>query len=102
MSIEVGTLKAINRYVEMLEAKGIQPVNHTLIENGDPTSLPHVHWMCKELQKKIVPYAGNGFEISKFSRWTGFIQAILIVKGLTTVQAERDVTRPWFTMPETD
>ncbi|AUZ95395.1 hypothetical protein FDI40_gp636 [Agrobacterium phage Atu_ph07] len=102
MSIELGTLKAVKRYVELLESKNAKPVNNTVIENGDPTCLNHLLWMCKELEKKIVPYTGTGFSVDKFSRWVGFIQGILIAKGLTTVQAERDITRPWFNPVETD
>lgn len=102
MSIELGTLKAVKRYIDIIQVKNVKPVNHTVIENGDPTSLEHILWMCKELEKKIVPHTGTGFSVDKFSRWTGFIQGILISKGLTTVQAERDVTRPWFNPIETD
>lgn len=104
-NIELGTLKAVDRYIEMIEAKGgIKPVNETLREDGDPTSLPHILWMLKELKTKIQPYSGNGFSVDKFSRWLGFIQGVLISKGLTTVRAERDITRSWFTtqIPETD
>lgn len=102
-NIELGTLKAVERYIEMLEAKAVKPENCTS-EGKDPTSLPHIHWMCLELRKKVVPNSGNGFSVDKFSRWLGFIQAILITKGLTTVNAERDVTRSWFTdmIRETD
>lgn len=95
VNIELGTLKAVERYIQMLEAKSIKPENCTE-EGKDPTSLPHALWMCKELQRKIQPYGGGGFSIDKSSRWLGFIQAILIVKGLTTVSAERDITRSWF------
>lgn len=96
-NIELGTLKAVDRYIDMLEAKGIKPDNCTLDDTKDPTSLPHILWMCKELKMKIMPYSGHGFSVDKFSRWLGFIQGILISKGLTTVRAERDVTRSWFT-----
>lgn len=102
MSIELGTLRAIARYKEMLAVKNVKAINHTIIENGDPTSLEHILWMCNELEKKIVPYTGTGFSVDKFSRWVGFVQGILIAKGLTTVQAERDITRPWFNPVETD
>ena len=95
VNIELGTLKAVDRYIQMIEAKGVKAENCT-VDGKDPTSLAHALWMCKELQKKIEPYKGSGFSVDKFSRWLGFIQAILIFRGLTTVNAERDVTRSWF------
>lgn len=103
-NIELGSLKAVDRYIGLLEGKGVKPDNCTLDDSKDPTSLPHILWMCKELKTKIVPHLGTGFSVDKYSRWLGFIQGILIAKGLTTVKAERDVTRSWFTdMPrETD
>lgn len=103
-NIELGTLKAVDRYIGMIEAKGVKAQNETLLEDGDPTSLSHILWMCRELKTKIRPHTGNGFSVDKFSRWLGFIQGILIIRGLTTVQAERDITRSWFTtqIQETD
>ena len=94
-NIELGTIKAVERYKDLLVSKGIQPDNCTLDDTKDPTSLPHILWMCLELQKKIIPN-GYGFSVDKYSRWLGYIQGVLISKGLTTVNAERDVTRSWF------
>jgi len=34
--------------------------------------------------------------IAKLCRWLGYIQGVLIERGLTTVRAERDWTRPYF------
>jgi hypothetical protein len=34
--------------------------------------------------------------LMKLNRWLGYIQGVLIERGLTTVQAERDWTRPLF------
>lgn len=41
----------------------------------------------------------NPMEWGKANRWLGFIQRSLIAAGLTTVQAERDFTRPLFASP---
>ncbi|TIX42750.1 MAG: hypothetical protein E5V40_05805 [Mesorhizobium sp.] len=38
----------------------------------------------------------DGFPIMKLNRWLGYIQGVLIERGLTTVQAERDWSRPIF------
>jgi len=89
-----GTLLAANRYVEMLTAAGATPVNATQIEGGDTTSLNHLLWMCLELARNVFE---DDMPVDKYSRWLGFIQGCLICKGLTTVETERNITRPWFT-----
>ncbi|RWI96406.1 MAG: hypothetical protein EOR22_06505 [Mesorhizobium sp.] len=38
----------------------------------------------------------DGLPIMKLNRWLGYVQGVLIERGLTTVQAERDWTRPLF------
>lgn len=39
---------------------------------------------------------GNTFPTDKLNRWLGFVQAIVIFNNLTSVQEERDYSRPWF------
>lgn len=34
--------------------------------------------------------------VPKLCRWLGYIQGVLIERGITTVEAERDWTRPLF------
>ena len=71
-----------NRYLDMLsdiESK----------QESDPgTALHHLKWMIKELT--------NDRPWGKQRGWLGFIQYGLIINGYTTVQAERDFTRPFF------
>ena len=38
----------------------------------------------------------NGLPVAKLNRWLGYIQGVLIERGITTVEAERDWTRPLF------
>ncbi|QIV65879.1 hypothetical protein Cp1R7AA1_166 [Mesorhizobium phage Cp1R7A-A1] len=38
----------------------------------------------------------DGLPVPKLCRWLGYIQGVLIERGLTTVQEERDWTRPLF------
>jgi hypothetical protein len=96
--IERESLKSVDRYIAIIKNKGVStPINETLVEKGDPTSLKHLLWMCIELKKKIVPDKGTGFSTDKFSRWIGYIQGVLVSKGLTTVDIERNVTKSWFT-----
>ena len=74
----------INRYLKMLEGKLARPSKKNTF-----TSRIHLRWMLHEL---------NRFDDElKASRWLGFIQACLIKDGFTTVEAERNFTRPYFT-----
>lgn len=59
---------------------------------GEPitgTDLRHVKWMLKNIRN-------HASDPGKQHRWLGFIQAILIVREFTTVDEERDFTRPFF------
>lgn len=90
-----GSRRAFEYYAGELRRYGAMPVNNTEIENGDPTSLDHLLWMC-EYCEPMVRDDGMGMAVDKYSRWLGFVQGCMIMHGLTTVAAERDRTRPWF------
>lgn len=78
----------VNRYWNMLS-------NVELKQDDNPgTSLSHVKWMIAELRKPK--------NFGKQNRWLGFIQYALISAGLTTVEAERNFTRPYFTSDAND
>lgn len=51
----------------------------------------HLRWMVNEALEHFMAWP-----IDKTSRWVGFIQAALVLHGLTTVKAERDFSRPLF------
>lgn len=93
--VEEGTLKAIQRYREMLIAKGAKSINRV---DDDPTDLDHLLWMCDHLTKNIKPN-GGGFSTDKFSRWLGYNQGVLACKGIVVVNEERNWTRPWLKFP---
>ena len=93
--VDEGSRRAFEYYGDLLRKKGIKSVNHTLIADGDPTSLEHVLWMCEHCEPQVRDDA-HGFNPAKYSRWLGFIQGCIIMHGLTTVEAERNRTRPWF------
>lgn len=40
--------------------------------------------------------ARDKLPLMKLNRWLGYIQGVLIERGITTVEAERDWTRPLF------
>lgn len=89
-----GNILAFKRYKEMLEDKKVKPKDQSSDDN--PLTLSHALWMCNyslDYFKKY-PYS---YPLDKFSRWLGFVQAILVMHKLTTVENERNITRPWFT-----
>lgn len=96
MVIDEATDKAFDRYRDMLTNRGVHPYNHA---NEDFHKLPrlaqleHVYWMCDEVLK----LENRHWSIDKKSRWLGFVQCVLIMNGLTTIEKERNITRPWFT-----
>lgn len=94
-----GSLKAFEYYRDMLIAKKFKPVNHTTIDNGDPTHPEHLLWMCIHCAARVRD-DGQGMSVDKYSRWLGFIQGCLISQKMTTVEDERNRTRLWFTSQE--
>lgn len=96
MVIDQATEMAFDRYREMLSNKGYTAKNH--VNNGvfynllPREQLEHALWMCEECLK----YDNKHWSIDKSSRWLGFVQCVLIMRGLTTINAERNITRSWF------
>lgn len=101
------TIQCFQKYKEMLKSydpeEGIRHFSHEDLSD-DPEDwgasprwyqLKHCHWMCD----KAISEANN-WPIDKLSRWLGFVQAILIIYGLTTINKERDETRPLFKKEE--
>jgi len=74
-----------NRYIQLMGYP--EPVQ----EDNPGTGWNHLSWMLDQIPS---------LEFGKACRWLGFVQGILIGQGLTTVEAERDFTRPFF-KPET-
>ena len=77
------------RYDQML---GYWPV--AVSPDPDGMRPSHLRWMLREMVTMQDPL--------KFMRWLGFIQARLVALELTTVQAERDFTRPIFKGDDSD
>lgn len=89
-----GNILAFKRYKEMLEGAGTKPKDQSGEKN--PLTLSHALWMCDYALDyfKKNPFT---YPLDKFSRWLGFVQAILVLHKVTTVDQERNITRPWFT-----
>jgi hypothetical protein len=48
-------------------------------------------WLCEKALQRV-----DEWPIDKTSRWLGFVQATVIAKGLTTIEEERNFSRPLF------
>lgn len=57
---------------------------------GGEATAEHLNWMLNELENN------HEQSLTKKHRWLGFIQGVVIVYGLTSVQSERDITRAVF------
>lgn len=91
-----GSLNAFEYYRDLLLERKVRPVNHTEKSGGDTTSPEHLLWMVEHCIPRVRD-DGRGMSIDKYSRWLGYIQGCLICRGWTTVETERNRTRPWFT-----
>lgn len=56
----------------------------------DPTNLNHLYWMCNGI------YMDKLSSETKSHRWLGYVQGVLVMKGLLDVNEERDRTRETF------
>ena len=71
------------RYLTVLEANKL--------EDGDETSAANLAWMCR------TAIEGNmTLPLDKLSRWLGFVQGVMAVRGMISVEGERDFSRPLF------
>lgn len=86
------SFRAFQQYKKMFEEMGVNPVDHTKIPNGDPTSFDHLHFMC-EICLKNIRDDGRGFHVQKYSRWLGYVQGVLVCRKKTTVDQARNLMR---------
>ena len=54
-------------------------------------SFPHLRWMCDTAMSNVAIWP-----VDKTSRWVGYIQGVMVVRGVLDVAEERDRTRPLF------
>lgn len=55
------------------------------------TDAQHLSWMCSTAIANAAAWPED-----KLSRWLGFVQGILTVRGYLTVEGERQASRPLF------
>jgi hypothetical protein len=99
LNIDEATNHAIQYYKELLAGMGVSPMEFSNVATAELSKyeqLCHVRWMCDMLLHETTQH----YSLDKKSRWLGFIQAVLILNGITTIEAERNRTRPWFKTKE--
>ena len=81
----------IDRYERMcaslLPETAIEPIGP---RPGDETNPIHLIWMLNQIADEKLTNNNQAH------RWLGFIQCVLVMKGVTTVKEERSFTRPIF------
>ena len=77
-------LQLFTRYLRIL--KRIEPNTSP----DDPTSIQYLLSMCETAIRHPEMY------IDKHSRWLGYIQGVLTMRGHINVQEERDFSRPLY------
>ena len=62
-----------------------------VVEDSDnPTSLNHLYWMTCQVQADALSSE------TRCHRWLGYVQGVLVMKGLLDVEEERNFTRKIF------
>ncbi|AXH72424.1 MAG: hypothetical protein [Caudoviricetes sp.] len=84
-SVRDATLEVCRRYIEILTP--LQDIEKDSLES---TSNSHLISMCETI------ISNDSLSEDKISRWLGFIQGVIVMKGYTTVNTERDFSRPMF------
>ncbi len=63
---------------------------------GDDDALPHVMWMCEQVRMLVnelhtpnLPLREISKRLDKVNRWLGFIQGVLWMMGLTSIDESR-------------
>ncbi len=86
MTVQEATVEILKRYKGILLDDATMDLIHV-----SGTSTSHLIWMCKT----AIDHA-DSWPVDKLSRWLGFIQGVMTMRGMISVQEERDLTRPLF------
>lgn len=82
--------KALAKYVTKFAQTGITPGRY---ESDLPPlhgdAMRHAHWMCSELSRMALDPANR----DKVNRWLGFVQGVLWVTGLYSINEMREHNR---------
>ncbi len=85
-TVRSATAILFQRYADLLEGASDEAPPCDLM-----TDTQNLRWMCRTALENI-----DSFPIDKLSRWLGFVQGVLTMRGMITVNGERDFSRPLF------
>lgn len=83
------TRALLDRYALLIDAAAIE--GEDLLAQDARLSLANLAWMCAEAASHC-----EAWPIDKASRWLGFVQGCLAMRGLIDVDAERGASTPIF------
>lgn len=83
--VAAASFTLFERYSNILQNTG------DFASNVQGCTREHLLWMCETAQAQ-----GSTWPIDKLSRWLGFVQGVLTMNGLLSVETERDFSRPLF------
>jgi hypothetical protein len=87
--LRAALLQTLNGLGEMLMNNYTR--QQLIVEVVKETDVANLYWMLNQATKMV-----DVWPTDKTSRWIGFIQGVLAVKGILSVGEERDRTRPFF------
>lgn len=88
--VYTATLIMVERYRSWMNRANIHPE-----QSEDGTGINHAHYLLNIMHYNLTR-GGEDFDLWKANRWLGFIQHEIILGGWTTVEEERNYSRPFF------
>lgn len=92
-SVTEATVQLFSRYSDLLYTQRDIIEEFGRVEEPSRLSLHNLIWMCQEGQIGLLT---GSMPIDKASRWLGFVQGCLTMRGLIDVDEERTFSRPLF------
>lgn len=89
-SVSAATAEVFERYRNIIDAQQASGAEDPLAEDRY-LSLKNLSWMCAQGAAE-----SDRLPLDKISRWLGCVQGCLGMRGLISIEAERDITRPLF------
>lgn len=84
-AVTAASLELVRRYDGVL--RSVKPSGKAVAG----CDVEHLQWMCRTMQDE-----GRTWPVDKLSRWLGFVQGVLVMQGVITVDEEREFSRPLF------
>ena len=81
------------RYYDLIQAQLDAEAEFSGGEVPHRLDLRNLLWLCEEGKDAMIT---NSMPLDKASRWLGFVQGCLAMRGLIDVDTERDFSRPLF------